>query len=76
MSRATFARVLRQALGQAPRQCLADWRPHRQLTRQPEFSGLAEDLFLLLEDQPAYLEVQLLGVGEEIDDAHRLIVSR
>ena len=44
--------------------------------RQPEFSGLVYAFFLLLEDQPADLEVQLLGVGEVIDVAQRLILSR
>ena len=45
-------------------------------TRQPEFSGLLGGFFLLLEDQPADLEVQLLGVGEVIDVAQRLILAR
>jgi hypothetical protein len=45
-------------------------------TRQPEFSGLVRAFFFLLEDQPADLEVQLLGVGEEIDIAQRLILAR
>ena len=44
--------------------------------RQPEFSGLVYAFFLLLEDQPADLEVQLLGVGEVIDVAQRLILAR
>ena len=45
-------------------------------TQQPEFSGLVCALFALLEDQPADLEIQLLGVGEVIDDAQRLILAR
>ena len=45
-------------------------------SRQPEFSGLVCGFFLLLEDQPADLEVQLLGVGEVIDVAQRLILAR
>jgi hypothetical protein len=45
-------------------------------TRLPGFSGLVCGLFLLLEDQPADLEVQLLGVGEVIDVAQRLILAR
>jgi hypothetical protein len=59
----------------------ADPPPPGGSEKPPKFSAkssglLAEVFFLLLEDQPAYLEVQLLGVGKEIDDAHRLIVSR
>ena len=37
---------------------------------------LVEAFFIFLEDQPADLEVQLLGVGEEIDVAQRLILPR
>jgi hypothetical protein len=44
--------------------------------RQPEFSGLVCGFFPLFEDQPADLEVQLLGVGEVIDVAQRLILAR
>ena len=40
------------------------------------FSGLVCGLFLFLEDQPADLQVQLLGVGEVIDVAQRLILAR
>ena len=47
--------------------------PH---SRQPEFSGQVCGFFLLLEDQPADLEVQLFGVGEVIDVAQRLILAR
>ena len=32
--------------------------------------------FLLLEDQPAHFQVQLLGVGQVIDVAQRLILAR
>jgi drug/metabolite transporter (DMT)-like permease len=31
--------------------------------------------FLLLEDQPAHFQVQLLGVGQVIDVAQRLVLS-
>jgi hypothetical protein len=63
---------------------ISDYLYHNVVCRYPSlpptrpygFSGLVCGLFLLLEDQPADLEVQLLGVREVIHVAQRLILAR
>jgi len=49
--------------------------PGRVLSAPRPRSGLVRAFLFVLEDQPAYLEVELLGVGQVIDHAQRLILA-